>query len=191
VELVGHQASIPLAVAILYQDYPFAFADLFLKRALTLIALVAAVSAALSLTGVGFGSAPIAGSKQIGAVMALWVATALAYPWIAAASSWFVDSILLTRPNYRSIETRLNRRLLLQDEASGVLDEGCAELAVALSAESVRWSEDDAEGPVNLSAVVSVDAGRRAQVRIPVTELPATASISTASRTVAGSCRAM
>jgi two-component system LytT family sensor kinase len=172
IELVGHQASIPLAVAILYQDYPFAFADLFLKRALILIALVASVSAALWLTGVGLGSAPTGDPRQIGALMALWVATALAYPWIAAASGWFVDSILLTRPDYRSIEMRLNRRLLLQDDASGVLDEVCAELAKALSAETVRWSEDDRDGPVNLSALVAVDAGRCAEVRIPVTEHP-------------------
>jgi hypothetical protein len=36
-ELLGHHASIPLAFAILYQNYRFALADLFLKRALTLI----------------------------------------------------------------------------------------------------------------------------------------------------------
>ena len=35
-ELLGHHASIPLAFAILYQDYRFGFADLFLKRALVL-----------------------------------------------------------------------------------------------------------------------------------------------------------
>src|SRR5262249_30923955 len=29
VELLGHHASLPLAFAILYQDYPFALADLF------------------------------------------------------------------------------------------------------------------------------------------------------------------
>src|SRR5437667_425805 len=40
VELVGHHASLPLAFAILYQDYPFALADLFLKRALVLVAIV-------------------------------------------------------------------------------------------------------------------------------------------------------
>ena len=40
VELVGHHASLPLALAILYQDYPFALADLFLKRALALLAVV-------------------------------------------------------------------------------------------------------------------------------------------------------
>ena len=51
VELVGHHASLPLAVAILYQDFPFALADLFLKRALTLLALVAAPF--LTLAGLG------------------------------------------------------------------------------------------------------------------------------------------
>jgi hypothetical protein len=34
VELIWHHAAIPLAFAILYQDYRFALADLFLKRAL-------------------------------------------------------------------------------------------------------------------------------------------------------------
>ena len=52
VELVGHHASLPLAFAILYQDYPFALADLFLKRALTLLALVALAFAASLIVGV-------------------------------------------------------------------------------------------------------------------------------------------
>ena len=46
VELVGHHASLPLAFAILYQDYRFALADLFLKRALALLAIVAVAFAA-------------------------------------------------------------------------------------------------------------------------------------------------
>ena len=172
IELIGHNASIPLAVAILYQDYPFAFADLFVKRALTLIGLVAAVSASLWVTGVGFGPGPILSSSQIGALMVLCVATALASPWIAGAASWFVDTILLTRPDYRTVEARLGRRLPLHDEPSGVLDEVCGELSVALSAASVRWFEDEEDAPLNVSELVTVDAGRRASVRIPVTELP-------------------
>ena len=124
-ELVGHNASIPLAVAILYQDYPFAFADLFVKRTLTLIGLVAAVSASLWITGVGFGPGPIVSSSQIGTLMVLCVATALASSWIAGAAGWFVDTILLTRPNYRTVEARLARRLPAHDEASAVLDEVC------------------------------------------------------------------
>src|SRR6202008_340679 len=43
VELVGHHASLPLAFAILYQDYRFALADLFLKRALSLVAVAGLV----------------------------------------------------------------------------------------------------------------------------------------------------
>jgi histidine kinase len=53
-----------------------------------------------------------------------------------------------------------------------VLDEVCGELSTALSAASVRWFEDDADPPLNLSELVTVDAGRRADIRIPVTELP-------------------
>ena len=51
VELVGHHASLPLAFAILYQDYPFALADLFLKRALALLAIVAVAFAAIAIFG--------------------------------------------------------------------------------------------------------------------------------------------
>ena len=172
VELAGHHASIPLAVAILYQDYPFAFADLFLKRAITLIALVCGVSAAVWVAATVFGPAPVVSSTQIGAVMVLWVVTALAYPRLAKAAGWFVDSILLTRPDYGSVEIQLARRLQQQDDVSGVLDDVCAALAIALTASSVRWYEDDREAPADVSAIVAVEAGRRADVRIPVTELP-------------------
>ena len=47
-ELVGHHASMPLAVAILLRDYRFALADIFLKRALTLTLVVVAVATAAS-----------------------------------------------------------------------------------------------------------------------------------------------
>src|SRR5262245_54154234 len=40
IELAGHHASLPLALVILYQDYRFALADIFLKRALSLVLLV-------------------------------------------------------------------------------------------------------------------------------------------------------
>jgi hypothetical protein len=39
--VLGHQGSLPLVLTILYQDYRFALADLFLKRAVSLILLVA------------------------------------------------------------------------------------------------------------------------------------------------------
>src|SRR5262249_10499389 len=40
IELAGHHASLPLVLAILYQDYRFALADIFLKRAVALVLLV-------------------------------------------------------------------------------------------------------------------------------------------------------
>src|SRR5207237_9131632 len=46
VALIGHHASLPLVLVILYQDYRFALADLFLKRAISVLALVAVVVAA-------------------------------------------------------------------------------------------------------------------------------------------------
>ena len=45
-ELLGHNAVLPLSFAILYQEYRFALADLFLKQALTLLAVVAVAIAA-------------------------------------------------------------------------------------------------------------------------------------------------
>src|SRR5437588_12087306 len=83
VELVGHHASLPLAVAILYQDYPFALADLFLKRALVLVAIVMLAFAAIA--GLGAGSDGFArfvrdDPRQVGVLVTVWVATALLYP---------------------------------------------------------------------------------------------------------------
>ena len=47
-QLLGHHAAIPLAFAILYQNYRFALGDLFLKQALTLLAIVALTLAGYS-----------------------------------------------------------------------------------------------------------------------------------------------
>ena len=61
-ELLGHHASIPLAFALLYEDYRFALADLFLKHALTLLMVVAVVVGSYALVvlplGVDGGALP-------------------------------------------------------------------------------------------------------------------------------------
>ena len=57
-ELLGHHSSIPLAFAILYQDYRFALADLFLKHALTLVLVVAVVFGFWSVAGPALTRAP-------------------------------------------------------------------------------------------------------------------------------------
>src|SRR5439155_12813219 len=44
-QLAGHHASLPLALVILYQDFRFALADIFLKRALAFILLAGLIFA--------------------------------------------------------------------------------------------------------------------------------------------------
>src|ERR1019366_7007722 len=96
VELVGHHASLPLAIAILYQDYPFALADLFLKRALALLAIVTIPFLAIAAFGTrspAFASFVERDPWQVGALVTLWVATALLYPILRRMTVWFVDTI--------------------------------------------------------------------------------------------------
>src|SRR5215207_4698015 len=84
--LFGHHASLPLVLVILYQDYRFAFADLFLRRALSVMVLVGiAVGlhvwiAAPLVAALGGGQ----GENLVttGIHVALWVLTALMYPAI-------------------------------------------------------------------------------------------------------------
>ena len=112
VELVGHHASLPLAFAILYQDYRFAFADLFLKRALALLAIVAVAFAAIATFGVrsaAFAQFVQADPRQMTVLVTLWVATALLYPVLRRATTWFVDAVVLHRPDYRSLRATIAR----------------------------------------------------------------------------------
>ena len=69
IELLGHHASVPLAFAMLYQDYPFALADLFLKRALALLLLVATSFVAIAL---------FATSSRPSRVLSRWIRARLA-----------------------------------------------------------------------------------------------------------------
>ena len=74
--------------AILYQDYPFALADLFLKRALALLAVVTIAFVAVATFGdrsVAFAEFIERDPRQFGLLMTLWVATALLYPTLRAA----------------------------------------------------------------------------------------------------------
>jgi two-component system, LytTR family, sensor kinase len=147
VELAGHHASLPLALVILYQDYRFALADIFLKRALSLVLLV----------GLAFGlylnvAAPALERQNghpiaIGLVLGLWVATALAYPWLQSAATWFVDVVVLRRTDYEALRAEIAQSIALLEAPEQVLYETCARLADALTAREVTWSVvDDSRG---------------------------------------------
>src|SRR2546430_12040635 len=74
VELLGHHASVPLALAILYQDFPFALADLFLKRALALLAIVTIAFVAIATFGLrsdAFGRFMQIDPRQVGVLVTL------------------------------------------------------------------------------------------------------------------------
>jgi signal transduction histidine kinase len=138
VELAGHHASLPLALAILYQDYRFALADLFLKRALTLVLLVALVFGVYLSLGtrlVGAGVDPFA----TGLLLGMWIATALLYPVLRGLASWFVDTVVLRRADYGELRAAVGRAAADAQEVEQVLDAACRHLAPALSARAVRW----------------------------------------------------
>ena len=144
VELVGHHASLPLAFAILYQDYPFALADLFLKRALALLTLVGLAFLAIALFGqssVAFSTFVQTEPREVGVLVTLWVATALLYPVLRSGTIWFVDAVVLHRPDYRSLRATVARRVQAHEDIELLLADLCDLLAPALNSRAVRWHE--------------------------------------------------
>ena len=144
VELVGHHASLPLAFAILYQDYPFAFADLFLKRALALardrrgrvrgdrdvrrpIGRIRAVRPGQSQADDGLGHVV---GRHGPAVSRL-----------RRATTWFVDTIVLHRPDYPSLRAAIARASQNSDDVPTLLSMVCEQLGPALNAAFVTWRE--------------------------------------------------
>ena len=147
VELIAHQSSLPLALTILYQNYRFAFADLFLKRAISLILL----------TGLAFGLYVAVASpllqfhaaherndvQAIGIILALWIATALVYPALHKFAVWLVDTVILRRSDYEKLQLDLAHGIEKLDAIGDVLNEVCRTLSVALTARTTDWTESD------------------------------------------------
>jgi hypothetical protein len=140
VELVGHHASIVLAFAILYQDYRFALADLFLKNALTLLALVALVFGGFSIVQ------PLLSSSDgrlkpsaVAMLLAIWAGTALVFPWCRRAAARFVDRVVLNRADYAALVSQLAEGVQRDEAPEAVLERTCDILAPALTASTVTW----------------------------------------------------
>lgn len=175
VELVAHQSSLPLALAILYQNYRFAFADLFLKRAISLLLLTL-----LAFGLYVFVAAPLLRYHEthdrndvqaIGLILTLWIATALVYPSLHNFAVWLVDNILLKRADYDKLQKQLAQKIEKNDSIDNVLDEICAELARVLTAKKAIWKESYQTD--NESKFVSVSfTPNRAEIFIPTAESP-------------------
>lgn len=175
VELVAHQSSVPLALAILYQNYRFAFADLFLKRAISL----------MMLTLVAFGlyifvAAPLLNYHEthdrndvqaIGLILTLWIVTALVYPKLHDFAVWLVDKVILQRADYNNFQVELAQNLEKIESIDKVLSEICQKLKIVLTAENADWKEnyETADDPrfsfVNFTPI-------RADIFIPTAETP-------------------
>lgn len=140
-ELVGHHASLPLALLILYQDFRFALADIFLKRALAFMLL-----AGLTFSVFVFGVAPLLtndplSERSSALLLGMWLATAIIYPQLRRSAEWFVDKIVLRRVDYTELASSLSQAIDRCETPGAILDEASRTIAPALNAESVEWSE--------------------------------------------------
>jgi hypothetical protein len=162
IELAGHHASIPLIFAILYQDFRFALADLFLKRALALFALVAIAS------GLYFGvEVPLLAKHDFhgdpvaaGVSVILWVGLALLYPPLCRGAMWIVDRVVLHRADYKRLRELFDQRLAALEEPPAVMNALVDSLRSPLAAGEMRWIE------------AGTDAAADAAMPIPTTEPP-------------------
>ena len=148
VEIIGHHASLPLAFVILYQDYRFALADLFLKRALVLLLLVACAFGvySLALTPLAARNLSVESNPSVVLILvATWIGAAFLYPWLRRGVSWFVDSIILRRSNFDWLRDELAKQITEHESAENMLDDLCQQLKAALTSREIRWQEFSGE----------------------------------------------
>jgi hypothetical protein len=148
VEIIGHHASIVLAFAILYQDYRFALADLFLKQALTLLVLVALVFGGFSIIQPLL--TPVAGRlppTAVALILVMWASTALLLPFCRRLVDRFVDRAVLHRADYSALLSRLSDDVQQCDNIEAVLDLACAVVAPSLNAAIVAWEVCERQPP--------------------------------------------
>ena len=177
IALMGHHASLPLALVILYQDYRFALTDVFLRRALFLVALVAVALAGyvwVAAPLLGIPAASTTGGGPSGAVilLGLWVGTALLAPPLARGTALIVDRLLLRRPDYPRLRTEVAGRLDRVSTVEDVLEEASHSIADALSV-PVRWqSTDDIAALADTVGDFTRPGATGRTVRVPTTDVP-------------------
>ncbi|HKX33567.1 MAG TPA: histidine kinase [Blastocatellia bacterium] len=149
IELIGHHASLPLVIAMLYQDYRFALADIFLKRTLAVVVLVALAFGLYVMVVTPLLRARDADGdpdpRAVGVLIGLWIGTALIYPLMRRAIVWFVDAVILHRANYQRLRDELALIAASCEEPGEILDQVCARLKEALTARELIWVPDEQE----------------------------------------------
>lgn len=174
VELVVHQSSLPLAIAILLQDYRFAFADLFLKRAVSLI-LLALLAFGLYI----FVASPLLryhethdrnDAQAIGLILTLWMATALIYPLLHKFAVWLVDKIILNRADYEKLQEDLIKEIEKLKTDDGILKLITGRLAEVLTARSADFEIENSSENASFTFVNFSPSS--AEIFIPTVESP-------------------
>ncbi len=154
IELIGHHSSLPLVWAMLYQDYRFALADIFLKRALALVMLVISafwlyVLVAAPLLRLRDANGDL-DPRAVGVLLGLWMGTALLYPVLRRIVVWFVDAVVLRRADYQELRDELARFAASTETPEEILDRVCVQLSQAFTASEVRWlGNDENDGAAN------------------------------------------
>ncbi len=141
-ELVGHQAALLLAAIILYQDFRFAFGDIFLKRALSLIGIVGVAMGLYMWVGrpllASRSGSPSLFREEL--FLGLWVVTALLYPHLSRGVSWFVDHVVLQRPDYEKFQREVVHEIMRMETPESILEHCCVMLKSVLSTEEIEWA---------------------------------------------------
>lgn len=145
IEIIGHQASLPLAFAILFQDYRFAFADLFLKRALSFIFLIVFVSFTYILLVVPLfalhANHPQPDAQAISVMILFGTICGLIYPKLNQFSTWLVDQVILRRTSYPELQKEIMNKISMLEPIAKVLNEVKETLAVALESKTALITE--------------------------------------------------
>jgi signal transduction histidine kinase len=140
-QLAGHHASVPLALLILYQDFRFALADIFLKRALSLLFLVGLIFSLFVLAVFPILAGDPTSERSIAVLLATWGLTALAYPFLRRAADWLIDTVILKRVDYVELGATLSRAIDECETPDAILNQTARILAPALSAQSLNFTE--------------------------------------------------
>lgn len=177
VEIIGHQASLPLAFAILYQDYRFAFADTFLKRALSFFFLIAFVLGAYLIVVTPLlamhANHPQPDAQRIVILIGFGMASAFAYPQLSRFSVWLVDRVLLRRVPFDRLQTEIMDRISTLEPIEEVLGEVKEKLAAALTAKTAFFREIYQKPDSHAAIAPLVNAASNgAEIMIPTADEP-------------------
>ncbi len=164
--VLAHHAAIPLAVALLLQDFPASFADLFLKRAARLTALMGLAGGATVLLW------PSGGQEGTLVVVTAVVAAAMLAPPLWRLVDAGVDRIWIGRPARDDAAATITAALSRAEDESTLLSDVTSAIGRATGGRPVRI-EREAALTSGAWLVQPVAGGRDgASVRVPTIDAP-------------------